>query len=145
MSCGISVTQAHPPAPRPPRRPPPDERPQPATAPRQVWCVDGRVVTDAPRVTTTPASDVMGGRRARWHGSAADARRCALAWTGSASRASRRDGISTPVEHFRHRRAARPVHPPPPHRLHAVHGRRQQAMWGRRRAWVCMWHGMCVL
>jgi hypothetical protein len=80
VSCGTSVTQVHPPAPRPQRRPHPDERPQPATAPRQVWFVDGRVVTVAPSVTTQ-ASDVMGGRMTRWHGSAADARRCALAWT----------------------------------------------------------------
>jgi transposase InsO family protein len=35
-------TQAHPPAPRQQRRPNPDERPQQATAPHQVWCIDGR-------------------------------------------------------------------------------------------------------
>jgi hypothetical protein len=33
----------------------------------------------------------------------------------SAVLASRRDGIPTPVEHFRHRRAAQPCQPPPQH------------------------------
>ena len=42
VSCGTSVPQAHPPAPRQRRLPHPDERPQPATAPHQAWCFDGR-------------------------------------------------------------------------------------------------------
>jgi hypothetical protein len=59
-----------------------------------------------------------------------DARRSAIAWRSSASLASRRDGIPTPVENFRHRLTARPFHPPPHHRPHVVHGRLQHAMWG---------------
>jgi hypothetical protein len=42
VSWGPSVTQAHPPAPRPPRLPHPEVRPQPATAPPSVWGVEVR-------------------------------------------------------------------------------------------------------
>jgi hypothetical protein len=42
VSCGTSVTQTHPLAPRQQRLPHPDERPQPATAPHQVCLVDVR-------------------------------------------------------------------------------------------------------
>lgn len=61
-----------------------------------------------------------GGRRAPGHASASDARRGAIAWRSAASLASRRDGIPTPVDYFRHRPPVQlsPQRPADPHLLH---------------------------
>jgi hypothetical protein len=71
----------------------------------------------------------------RQHAVAPCGRLRASAWTRSASRASRRGVIPTPVENFRHRPTAQPFPPPPPHPPHAAHGRLPHTLVGWRRAW----------
>jgi hypothetical protein len=103
----------------------------------------GQMTTGGMAMPHLPQEARHGGDR-RQHAVAPCGRPRASAWTRSATLASRRDGIPTPVENVRHRPTARPFPPPPPRPPHAAHGRLQYTLLGWRRAWVRIWHGICL-